>query len=128
MHRRKALLLFASGAVGRKSFGQVSSIPEGRPSDAHITWVTESLKRMMTIKPGMTRKTLLTVFTTEGGISTRYWRTFVSQDCAYFKVDIKFRIPNQTEQDAHGHATTEEDDNDIIASISRPYLEFSVTD
>lgn len=37
-------------------------------------------------------------------------------------------MTNQSEQDAHRDAMTEEDDNDIIASISRPYLEFSVMD
>lgn len=60
MHRRKALFLFASSAIGTKSFGQVSSIPEG-PPDPHVVWVMEILKRIQTIKPGMTRKALLTV-------------------------------------------------------------------
>lgn len=34
-----------------------------------IAWVSEVLKRMLTIKPGMTREALLRAFTTEGGLS-----------------------------------------------------------
>jgi hypothetical protein len=34
---------------------------------------------LLTIKPGMTRKTLLSVFTTEGGLSTGLRRTYVSR-------------------------------------------------
>ena len=61
-------------------------------SQTHIAWVTEALKRMQTIKSGMTRKTLLTVFTTEGGLLfDELKRTFVSQDCPFFKVDVEFR-------------------------------------
>jgi hypothetical protein len=49
----------------------------------HIAWVADSLKKMQTIKPGMTRQDLLAVFTTEGGLSTREQRTYVSRDCQY---------------------------------------------
>jgi hypothetical protein len=45
---------------------------------------------METIKTGMTRSTLLTVFTTEGGLSTVSHRTYVSRECPYFKVDVEF--------------------------------------
>ena len=81
----------------------------------HLTWVANILKRMETIKPGMTRKTLLTVFTTEGGLSTRTQRTHVSQECPYFKVDVEFKPAAHQEQD-------------VILKISRPYLQFSIID
>jgi hypothetical protein len=36
----------------------------------HNAWVASSLKKMESIKPGMTRAQLLGVFTKEGGLST----------------------------------------------------------
>ena len=73
--------------------GLIVVTPSGaqQTTGAHVVWVTEVLKRMQTIRPGMTRKTLLTVFTTEGGLSTGLRRTFVSRDCPYFKVDVEFQ-------------------------------------
>ena len=47
----------------------------------HLTWVDQSLRRMESIKPGMTRADLLNLFTTEGGLQTG--RTFVYRDCPY---------------------------------------------
>jgi hypothetical protein len=83
----------------------------------HTAWVAQALKKMETIKPGMTREKLLTVFTTEGGLSTTQQRTYVSRDCPYFKVDVEF--------DAAGKA---ENPRDVIRKISRPYLQFSIID
>jgi hypothetical protein len=83
---------------------------------------------MQTIKPGMTRKTLLTVFTTEGGLSTGLQRTFVSRDCPYFKIDVEFQAVGRPDRDENGRVTLVEGDEDIILKVSRPYLEFSVAD
>jgi hypothetical protein len=94
----------------------------------HTACVAESLKRMQTIKPGMTRADLLKVFTTEGGLSTPLWRTFVSQDCPYFKVDVEFEEVGRPSRDANGRVTLEEGSRDIIVKISRPYLQFSIAD
>jgi hypothetical protein len=94
----------------------------------HTAWVAESLKRMQTIKPGMTRTDLLKIFTTEGGLSTGLQRTFVSQDCPYFKVDVEFEAVGRPNRDVNGRVTLEEGSKDIIVKISRPYLEFSIMD
>jgi hypothetical protein len=101
--RRLALAVLAASTLNA----------QGRPD--HVTWVAKILERMETIKPGMTRKTLLTVFTTEGGLSTRTQRTYVSQQCPYFKVDVEFKPAAREEQD-------------VILKVSRPYLQFSVID
>jgi hypothetical protein len=87
-----------------------------------------SLKRMLTIKPGMTRAALLKAFTTEGGLSTGLRRTFVSRDCPYFKVDIEFKAVARPDRDDEGRVTLTEDPRDLIVTISRPYLAFSVID
>jgi hypothetical protein len=83
---------------------------------------------MLTIKPGMTREALLTVFTTEGGLSTGLRRTFVSRDCPLFKVDVEFQAVGRTSRDENGRVTLEEGSQDIILKISRPYLWFGVVD
>jgi hypothetical protein len=105
--RRGALLLFTAATVHAQS-------PD------HVSWVANVLKRMETVKPGMTRETLLTVFTTEGGLSTRLQRTYVSHECPYFKVDVEF--------DVAGDVAAIEDPRDVIRKISRPYLQFSILD
>jgi hypothetical protein len=94
----------------------------------HAAWVAESLKRMQTIKAGMTRTELLKVFTTEGGLSTGLERTFVSQDCPYFKVDVEFEAVGRPSRDSDGRVTLVEGSQDIIVKISRPYLQFSIMD
>jgi len=74
------------------------------------------------IKAGMTRADLLTVFTEEGGLSSRTQRTYVYRLCPYVKVDVEF-TPITNPDD---HLT--ELSNDKILKISRPYLQYSIAD
>jgi hypothetical protein len=97
-------------------------------SQDHVAWVAQALKRMQTVKPGMTRSDLLKVFTTEGGLSTGLHRTFVSRDCPYFKVDVEFKAVGRPNGDDNGRETLVESSLDIIVMISRPYLEFNIKD
>jgi hypothetical protein len=83
----------------------------------HTTWVEEALRSAESVKVGMTRADVLRVFTTEGGLSSPAWRTYVYRKCRYIKVDVKFSTS--------GH---EEHENDRIISISQPYLAWSVAD
>jgi hypothetical protein len=101
--------------------------------DDHVAWVSDALKRMKTIKPGMTRKALLDVFRGDGGLhplpklGTRIQaRRFVSRDCSYFKVDVELQIapPEYSE----GRLKFQEDPQDIILTISKPYLEHPIWD
>ena len=88
----------------------------------HTQWVSSVLAWSDDIKPGMTRKNLLRVFTTEGGVSTRTHRTYVLKGCPYIKVDVEFAAASQ-ERDL----STELPDDRII-KISKPYLDYSVID
>ena len=94
----------------------------------HIAWVAGALKRMQTVKVGMTRDDLLNVFGTEGGLSTGLRRTFVSGDCPYFKVDVEFKAVGRPSRDGDGRVTLVEGPQDVIVKISRPYLQFSSVD
>jgi len=125
MQRRQALALLTSAITGAE---MLTASARGQCSQTHVAWVEEVLTRMQTIKPGMTRKTLLSVFTTEGGLSTGLRRTYVSRDCPDFKVDVEFRAVGRPERDENGRVTLVEGDEDIIVKISRPYLQGSIMD
>jgi hypothetical protein len=129
MQRRRVFVLLASAAIGGANLLQASPTgDQGQSFRAHVAWVAEVLQRMQMIKPGMTRKTLLTVFTTEGGLSTGLQRTFVSRDCPYFKVDVEFQAVGRPDRDERGRVTLVERDEDIILQVSTPYLQFGVMD
>jgi hypothetical protein len=90
---------------------------------------TESIDRVMrsiaTIKPGMTRKELFSVFTEEGGLSTRTRRRYVYKHCPYIEVEVEFSPVNKI---GTGQGATPEDPDDKVVKISRPFLEYSVMD
>jgi hypothetical protein len=57
------------------------------------------------------------------------WLTaFVSRDCPYFKVDVEFKAVPRPDRDNAGFVTLVEDNRDTIVSVSKPYLQFSITD
>jgi hypothetical protein len=121
--------LLASAAIGGTNVLQASpSGDQGESCQAHLAWVAEVLKRMQTIKPGMTRKALLRVFKTEGGLATGLQRTFVSRDCPYFKIDVEFQAVGRPARDEKGRATLVEANEDMILKASTPYLQFSIFD
>jgi hypothetical protein len=120
------LLSAALGCTG--SAGAALSQRQEAIRQDRIVWVADTLKRMLTVKVGMTRDDLLKVFTTEGGVSTPLQRTFVSRECAYFKVDVAFEAVGRPGRDRDGRVTMVEGNQDVIVKISRPYLQFSVMD
>ena len=85
-------------------------------------WIAKVLRQIGKIKPGMRRKDLLTVFTTEGGISTRTQRTYVNTECPYIKVNVHFKVVSGESLNLN------EDPDDIIESISQPYLAWGMKD
>ena len=110
------------------AFQAKAQTTHAEPLSDHLAWVGQALKRMQTIKPGLTRETLLTVFTTQGGVSTPRQRTYVSRDCPFFKVDVEFEAVRQPRCDADGRMTGAEDGRDVIVKISCPYLQFLTVD
>jgi hypothetical protein len=69
----------------------------------------------------MTRADVLKNFQTEGGLSSRKWNHYVYRRCPYIKVDVMFAV-------APGEILTEAAATDKIATVSKPYLEFSIMD
>jgi hypothetical protein len=102
---------------------QDESVPMGDDYARERTnWVAKVLRQIAKIEPGMKRRDLLKVFTTEGGLSTRFQHTFAYSECPYIKVNVRFKATNN-----EGNGVEEEPD-DIIESISQPYLAWSVID
>src|SRR4051794_1848247 len=91
-------------------------------------WIADSLKEIQKIKAGMTRADLLKVFTTEGGLSAGLNRTYVYRKCPYIKVDVEFEAVGRPARDADGRVTLVEADEDVIKTISRPYLAWMILD
>jgi hypothetical protein len=128
-HRRQFLQSVAAlSFVGGASAFSSSRDDSSRSSSDHVAWVGESLKRMLTVSPGMNREQLMLVYTTEGGISFALQRTFVSRDCPFFKVDVTFCRTPAVDANASRDQFSQELDDDVIARISRPYLQFSIMD
>ena len=126
MNRRSlVIVLLLTGAQGLASVGAAPPERQDSSRQDHIAWVVDTLKRMQTVKEGMTRDDLLKVFATEGGLSTALRRTFVSRDCPYFKVDVEFEAIGRPSRDGEGRVTSGEGSQDRIVKISRPYLQFS---
>lgn len=88
----------------------------------HTQWVASVLRWTYDIKPGMTRKDLLRVYTVEGGLSTLTHRTYVLKGCPGIKVDVEF-VPVGNVQDG-----LIESPNDQILKTSKPYLDYSHMD
>jgi hypothetical protein len=108
-----------------KSRAQVEdeSVPVGKDySEERTKWIAKVLRQITKIEPGMKRQDLLKVFTTEGGLSTRFQRTYVYSECPYIKVNVRFKAAN------HEGNAVEEQPDDIIESISQPYLAWSTMD
>lgn len=102
---------------------QAESVPmSAELMQQRMQWIGKVLHDIEKVRPGMKRKDLLTVFTTEGGISTRTQRTYIYKDCPYVKVTVNFKTPeNQS-------FSLDEDPDDTIGSLSQPFLALSTTD
>lgn len=85
-------------------------------------WIAKVLRQIGKIEPGMRRKDLGGIFTTEGGISNRFQRTYVYIDCPYIKVNIRFKAASDETN------ALKEDPNDTIESVSQPFLQWSTMD
>jgi hypothetical protein len=112
------LLLITSSVLGEKTRGGLCSPSEKE----HTQWIDNILRSVSTLKPGMTRKDLSKLFTEEGGLSTRTQRTYVYKQCLHIKLDVEFApVP-------HGTSVSDEMPEDVIVKISRPYLQYTISD
>lgn len=93
--------------------------PDRKIDREHTQWIDHVMRSIATIKPGMTRRELLRVFTTEGGIFTRKKQRYAYRHCPYIKVEVDFSPLDDAQQLSP---------DDKIVKISRPFLEYSIMD
>ena len=106
-------------------FGLITALSLSAPcmgADELTPLISEVITEWETIKPGMTRAELYKVFGPEGGISTAKNRTFVYHGCGYIKVDVTFTLSKPDQY------ILDERPTDVISDISRPYLQWSISD
>ena len=102
---------------------QAESVPmSAELNQQRIQWIGKVLRDIEQIRPGMRRKDLVTIFTTEGGLSTRTLRTYVYKDCPYIKVTVQFKSPDGESFEL------DENPDDVIESLSQPFLGLSTID
>ena len=106
-------------------FGVITVLSLSAPcmgADELTPLISEIITEWEKIKPGMTRAELYEVFGPEGGLSTAKSRTFAHRDCAYIKVDVVFTLSKPDQY------VLDERPTDVIRDISRPYLQWSISD
>ena len=85
----------------------------------HNEWVLESLKDIKSIKPGMTRKDLLSVFQPAGGLyGPTTPRIYSYKSCSYFLIKVTFEGVDQGK----------EQPGDKIVEVSPLYLDYPPID
>ena len=122
MDRRSVLALVAAVTISCDAFPRLAAqCTDGATRDNNL-WVEKVLERMQSIKPGMTRKHLLTVCTPKGGLSEVDKRTYRSQDCLYFAVDVKVQLGGSVDRNRNrnGPTTSLENPQDRILTTSSP--------
>jgi hypothetical protein len=111
------LVLFV---VCGSALGQESNQPSQIDSSL-TTKIDAVIKIVDALHPGMTRADVLKNFGTEGGISARELNHYVYKRCPYIKIDVTFVVAPNADQ-------AKEAATDTIATVSKPYLQFSVMD
>ena len=124
----KKIVMSAASLLGLVLAVSALSVQGPPKSQAQTDWIAHSLKEMQTVKVNMTRADLLKIFTAEGGISTGLNRTYVYRKCQLIKVDVEFEPVGRPARDAEGRVTLVEANEDVIKKVSKPYLEWGVTD
>jgi hypothetical protein len=124
MDRRSVLTLLAAATIRNIPVPLASAQCDDGVSQSNDLRISKILERTQSIKPGMTREHLLSVFTPEGGLSEVTKRTYRSRDCLYFAVDVKFQSGSRS-RNRNEPTTSIENPQDRILTISLPYLKLS---
>lgn len=93
--------------------------PDLKIDREHTQSIDHVMRSIATLKPGMTRRDLLRVLTTEGGIFTRKKQRYVYRHCPYIKVEVDFSPLD---------AAQEPNPDDQVLKITQPFLEYSIMD
>jgi len=115
---RKLALAFACCLSISTFLGFAQTSEQSRSDDGqkYLQWLSKSLASAQTIKMGMTRRDLLTLFKEDGGVQSIKSKRYVYKQCPIIKVDVSFQPIRPITLD------------DRIERISEPYLENPYSD
>jgi len=114
------IVLVTATVIGVLAQGvEIDARPDLQIDRDHTQWIQQVMRSISIIKPGMTRQDLLQVLTEDGGLSTRANGRYVYKHCPYIKVDVQFSAVG---------AEANENSDDKVVKISRPYLEHPIFD
>lgn len=80
-------------------------------------WIDKTLRQIETIQPSMHRRDLAKLFYHDGGFSSFGQSRYVFKECPMIKIDVNFKSPEGKNR------LQQENPDDIIDSVSRPYLQ-----
>jgi hypothetical protein len=80
---------------------------------AHEKWIEQVLADIGTIKVGMTRRDVLKLFNTDGGMYTRTQQAFIYKQCGAIKNVCTFKPAPDS---------LSESPDDVITQVSSPFL------
>jgi len=96
-------------------------VSEGLTRDRNA-WIDKTMRQIATIHPGMKRSELAALFRPDGGLSTQTEERYLFKECQVIKIDVHFK-PAKSEGEWKF-----EDPDDVIESISKPYLQYPIYD
>lgn len=102
----------------------VDARPELQIDQEHTQWIQHVIRSLSNITPGMRRKALNRILDEDGGMSSRSQGRYAYRHCPYIKVDVEF---SPVDEDASRSADGWSPDDKIV-KISRPYLEYPISD
>jgi hypothetical protein len=116
-----ALIAVLGGLITVGTLGN-SIQRSGNATREQNQWIANALQEIQSVQVNMKRSDLHRVFTTEGGISTRLSRVYIYKKSPFIKVSVQFQAAK-----GNDNPSTESDDDKIIG-ISKPYLEYPISD
>ena len=123
MKRAIVLMMIASMCVGASLLLAADSGDKAKQRD-RIIWVRKCMTELQSIRPGMTRAAVEKKFQMDGGLQGYVTVRYVHPDCSYFKVDVKFTV--KRDSDDQGRVVPTPEDNTV--SVSKPYIENPYSD
>jgi hypothetical protein len=85
----------------------------------HTEWIEHVVRVVSNIKAGMTRQALSGSFEGDGGLQSRLHGRYAYKHCRYIKIDIEFSSVDDG---------LDFSPDDKIVKVSRPYLEYPISD
>lgn len=90
-------------------------------AEDHDKWIAKVMRQVGAIKPGMHRRDLAALFHADGGLTFFGGpQRYILKECSLIKIDVQFKMSSDK--------SVSENPDDVIESVSKPYLEYPFMD